>query len=356
MVIVVVAVVTWGIGTAFVAAGNSAILAGGTGTAFAAGTAATGASLTATGMATVGAIAGAVGGGLSSALAGGDLGDVLRASLIGGLSGAISGGMGNGAVSAFSAGNYALSAAHVVGHGVVGGLVNEAMGGKFQDGFLSAAASAAAGILPFGKSDPIGGLIKSGVVGGTASWIGGGKFSNGASMAAFQYLVSSGQGMLSDRSVSNFLTDVTLATENFVNFLYRKVTSWHFEDRFSANGVHPSYGEVSRRNSGWRKLLINESVFHDNGIGSQEEKFVHDRSGREAVFTSDKVFGGSNDGSLKPYTDPRYIASYNYVTTAPFPSRLTDFGGALRWAGTGIGHAALDMLPYAFGGNVRGTN
>jgi hypothetical protein len=255
-----------------------------------------------------------------------------------------------------ASGSFWDKAAHVAGHGIVGGASNAAMGGKFQDGFLSAAASAAAGILPFGKSDPIGGLIKSGVVGGTASAIGGGKFSNGASMAAFQYLVSSGQGMLSDRSVSNFLTDVTLVTKNFVNLIYRKATAWHFDDRFAANGVHPSYTEVTRGNSGWRLLTKNDSMFHDNTIGKPEEKFVDSTTGREAVFTKDRVFGGSRDGNMQPYVDPKYMATYNYVTTAPFPSRFTDISGTLTWIETALGHSWLDVFPYLIGGNVRGTN
>jgi hypothetical protein len=89
------------------------------------------------------------------------------------------------------------TARHVVGHGVVGGAANEAMGGKFQDGFVSAAASAAAadfGLLgnpnAKGAAAIASRTIRAGIVGGTASALGGGKFANGAWTAAFQHLLN----------------------------------------------------------------------------------------------------------------------------------------------------------------------
>ena len=200
VVIIVVAIVTWGVGAAFVGA------AGTTGTTFAtAATATSGASLTATGMATAGSIGGAIGGGLGAALNGGNFGDVLRGAAIGAVQGAITGGMGNGVGQAASAGNYGLAAAHIAGHAVVGGAVNEAMGGKFQDGFLSAAAGAASQLIPFGNGNGVAGTIKAGAVGGTASTLGGEKFSNGAYTAAFQYLVTVGLSSMGNNSQPNNL-------------------------------------------------------------------------------------------------------------------------------------------------------
>ena len=117
---------------------------------------------------------------------------------IGGVQGAITGGVLHGLGEAASAaGTFsAETALHVAGHGVVGGAANIAMGGKFGDGFLSAAVGAAAGNAGlFGAQG--GGLagvarrtIMAGVVGGTASVIGGGKFANGAYTAAFQHLLN----------------------------------------------------------------------------------------------------------------------------------------------------------------------
>jgi hypothetical protein len=87
--------------------------------------------------------------------------------------------------------------AHVVGHGVTGGAANAAMGGKFQDGFLSASAGATAvhtGLYgAFKGPGPInvaGRTAIAGMIGGTASALGGGKFANGAYTAAFQHLLN----------------------------------------------------------------------------------------------------------------------------------------------------------------------
>lgn len=139
------------------------------------------------------------GGGLSAALAGGDLGDVIRGATIGGISGAITAGALHG-IDPGSGGlftNPGRAAIHIAGHGVVGGATNEAMGGKFQDGFYSAAVSAAAadaglyGLI--GGDGPISVAARTtaaGIVSGTASVVGGGKFANGAYTGAFQYYLN----------------------------------------------------------------------------------------------------------------------------------------------------------------------
>lgn len=192
VLVVVVAVVTWGVG-AMLAAGATSTLSS---TTFAYMTVNGSAALTTAGMATAGAIGGAVGGGLGAAFNGGDLGDVLRGAAIGAVQGAITGGMADGVATAATAGNYGLAAARIAGHGVVGGAVNSALGGKFQDGFVSAAAGAASQLVPYGNASGFAGTIKAGVVGGTASQLGGGKFANGAYTAAFQYIVSVGLGSI----------------------------------------------------------------------------------------------------------------------------------------------------------------
>jgi hypothetical protein len=139
---------------------------------------------------------GAIAGGLSSALNGGDIGDVLRGAAIGGIQGGITGGILNGMEGAAS--SFTDKALHVAGHGIVGGASNAAMGGKFQDGFLSAAAGSYAG-WTFLKNTTIANSIGSSgfgrtaiasTMGGTASALGGGKFANGAYTAAFQHLLN----------------------------------------------------------------------------------------------------------------------------------------------------------------------
>ncbi len=166
--------------------------------ASATGAAVGGTAATIAGGAVAGGYIGAVAGGLGAALNGGNLGDVLRGALIGGVQGAITGGalhyLGE---AASAAGTFsAETALHVAGHGVVGGAANVAMGGKFGDGFLSGAVSAAAGDAGLFGSEGggFGGMarrtIMAGVVGGTASALGGGKFANGAYTAAFQHLLN----------------------------------------------------------------------------------------------------------------------------------------------------------------------
>jgi RHS repeat-associated protein len=181
VVMIVVAVVTAGVGNAFIAAGSATF------TTTAAGVT----TLNAVGMAATGAIAGAVGGGLSAALAGGDLGDVLRGAAVGGIQGAISGGILHGLNDGAGFDNMFL---HISGHGIVGGGANEAMGGKFQDGFLSAAAGAASTYVPYGEGSQLSRTVKAGVVGGTVNALGGGKFANGAWTAAFQHLLNAEAG------------------------------------------------------------------------------------------------------------------------------------------------------------------
>jgi len=166
--------------------------------------------------AAIGAITGGIMGGVNAALAGGDLGDVLRGAAVGAVQGAIS----SGPLHEMEAGAQGLSmgtAKHVVGHGAVGGAANVAMGGKFQDGFVSAASSAFAGDMGWNEgATPVGRTIKAGIIGGTISALGGGKFANGAYTSAFQHLLNSelyknleewkkGYRMLEDEELANFI-------------------------------------------------------------------------------------------------------------------------------------------------------
>jgi hypothetical protein len=136
-----------------------------------------------------GAAIGAITGGLSAALNGGNMGDVLRGAVVGGISGALTAGM-HGA-----GGSLVGKAANIAGHGVIGGASNVALGGKFQDGFLSAAASAATATT--GLTDPetsrfsmAGRTAIASITGGTASALGGGKFANGAITGAMTHLLN----------------------------------------------------------------------------------------------------------------------------------------------------------------------
>lgn len=94
------------------------------------------------------------------------------------------------------------------------------------------------------------------------------------------------------------------------------------------------------------KLSLAQSVFHDDGIGNSEAKFIHS-DGREAVF---------NGGTLNLVTDSRFLGTYNYVNPAPIPKNWYNAIGWGVYAGKGLGHAALDVVPHILGGNVRGEN
>lgn len=125
--------------------------------------------------------------------------------------------------------------------------------------------------------------------------------------------------------------------------LWTKLTKFHYEHRDAKNGKHVSYEEAIAKGSGWQLLPPKMSVYHDNGRGKPELKFVHP-NGREAVFDGD---------TLLPVTDPKYRATYNYVA----PLSTTDVkgvGSAINFAARGVGHVITDVIPYkVLGGNNR---
>ena len=193
-----------------------------------------------------GAVIGSVTGALGAALAGGDMGDVLRGAVVGGTQGAITSGFLHGVEQASGTYN-AQTALHIAGHGVVGGAANVAMGGKFGDGFLSAAVSAAAGDAGlFGA--PGGGMagkarrtIMAGVVGGTASALGGGKFANGAYTAAFQNLLN--------REMAGFGEKISGAWRLFQNWKAgtAPIKDYYGPGTFLSDGLRNSNGADNMR-------------------------------------------------------------------------------------------------------------
>ncbi|MBB5351958.1 hypothetical protein HNR46_002197 [Haloferula luteola] len=139
--------------------------------------------------------------------AGASTSDILRGVAVGFVSATLTAGwlhpLQEAATSASGLGTQtALKAAHVAGHGIIGGLSQEAMGGRFQDGVLGGAAGSASSWVP-GIADVtaadgtigseigvVGRTAVAGALGGTASVVGGGKFANGAYTAAFQHLLN----------------------------------------------------------------------------------------------------------------------------------------------------------------------
>ena len=123
--------------------------------------------------------------------------------------------------------------------------------------------------------------------------------------------------------------------------MYFNATKWHFEDREKKNGMHPSYSDVNMKNSGWNLLSKKQSIYHDNGIGKNELKYITD-DGREAVFDGD---------TLTPVTDPRYTATYNYSPLYQMPSSGAGVLDYVKLVGSVAGHFFADMLPYYLTGN-----
>jgi uncharacterized protein (TIGR02594 family) len=159
---------------------------------------------TLTALAAQGAFIGFVTGAAGGLISGASGGEILKGAVIGAITGAIAGGVlhgieGGQLLKNLEATEQAL--AHTVGHGVLGGASNAAMGGRFQDGFLSGLAGAAVthvgplkGIMTGAGDGEFGHVLGrtaiAGIVGGTTAAIGGGKFANGAVTASFQHLAN----------------------------------------------------------------------------------------------------------------------------------------------------------------------
>jgi hypothetical protein len=146
-----------------------------------------------------------------------------------------------------------------------------------------------------------------------------------------------GNGHADDNSIS--------ANESDDRSIFEKITDWHFEGRQERNNNLPTYNEADA-DPGWRLLEPEQSIFHDNGIGEKELKFIND-DGREVVFDGD---------THEIILDPELLGTYNYVNPAPMPEKWNDIGGLANWAYKGIGHTFADVIPYAIGGNVRGPD
>lgn len=113
----------------------------------------------------------------------------------------------------------------------------------------------------------------------------------------------------------------------------------------------PTYEEITKTRNEWTLLPTGMTVYHDNGVGYPEKKFVH-RDGREAVYTKDF----SKDGSYQLYTDPKYKGTYNYVVPSNPPQSITDLKGVVHFAISGSGHFITDVLPYHLTGKKNERN
>jgi RHS repeat-associated protein len=261
--------------------------------------------------AVTGAFIGAVQGGLSAALNGGDLGDVLRGAVIGGVSGALTGSLHN------VGGNLALDAANVVGHGVVGGASNVAMGGKFQDGFLSAAASATTSVS--GLTNPetsslniVGRTAVASIAGGTASALGGGKFANGALTGAMTHLLNAEAGRIKQQSdPGRGLTsgEKELLKENFGNSLDPSRIRVHNFGYLPKMRICTPDGTIYAPGDTYSEDYSKEEVMSNTGTASRA-LFIHEA-------THAYQFQSGVNVALVRVLLPIKNANYNYF---PFPN------------------------------------
>jgi hypothetical protein len=115
------------------------------------------------------------------------------------------------------------------------------------------------------------------------------------------------------------------------------LSRWHFEGRHRRNKKPQGLAELQ---SGlWTEMSKAMSVYHDDGKGAAERKFV--RASEESFLGL-----GGHEAIWNPDTNSlieegAYRATYNYVNP----------GGILR----GLGHVMLDVVPYWFGGTQRGN-
>lgn len=143
-------------------------------------------------------------------------------------------------------------------------------------------------------------------------------------------------------------------TVDVANTVTNAVTYFHFEGRDAKNIITESFDNImdSSENGGdWTLLPDSMSVYHQNGKGDSELKFICN-DGREAVFSKDD----SPDGSYQLVTDPKYKGTYNYCNPSSpptLPTGITDFKGmgkcfseSIEFVGKAIGHFFADMLPY----------
>lgn len=109
--------------------------------------------------------------------------------------------------------------------------------------------------------------------------------------------------------------------------------------------MHPVYSDVLVSEE-WRLLPTKMSIYHDNGIGKEELKYIN-IDGREAVFDGDTL------GIMR---DAKYKATYNYVSPAKEPKGVTDIKGIVDYGVKGLGHILMDMMPYYLTGSKNDRN
>ncbi|WP_417822268.1 hypothetical protein [Terasakiella sp.] len=124
----------------------------------------------------------------------------------------------------------------------------------------------------------------------------------------------------------------------------RKPFQWHYEDRDAKNVYLPENVNDARKfGSRWEEMPENQNIFHDNGKGKMERKFINP-DGREAIYDGDT-------GNL--LTDLKLRGTYNYANAWNENKPLKKPGDYLEYGARWAGHAVSDVIPWMIGGNDR---
>ena len=141
----------------------------------------------------------------------------------------------------------------------------------------------------------------------------------------------------------DWLPPFVLPTGELLDIGTKVIAMVHYEIRDFFNNPIPPVVSTPSTTPGWTELPPSQSVFHDNGTGLPERKFVH-VDGREAVYDGD---------TGQVVTDPAVAGTYNYVNPGVAPDHWYDVGGWTVFVVRGTGHVVVDVLPYLVGGNRR---
>jgi hypothetical protein len=181
---------------------------------------------------------------------------------------------------------------HVVGHGVVGRAANAAMGGKFQDGFVSAASSAFVGDMGWNEgATRISRTIKAGIIGGTASALGGGKFANGAYTAAFQHLLNNESGQprgawTKEQEIAELAKD-GIELNWFERLMFKHEAIGNGMER-TANALGGLGDGVSMGGAEW----ISKQVYGDEAVWADKDSLMY-QSGYWTGVAGSTIAGGA---------------------------------------------------------------
>jgi RHS repeat-associated protein len=194
---------------------------------------------------------------ITTGLSGGNLGQILKASAIAGLTALAFNAVGDFTGHTPDFGTPAAYAENIAGHALVGCASSAASGGSCESGALSGAVGSALSpitndLFPNASTDlgqRIGGTIVEATAGGLASVAGGGKFANGAVTGAFGYMFNAMGGRIVGGIVGGIVE--------------------------GALGVETGPGDA---------LLIAHGIYAGGDIGSALEDFVKD------IFVSSSLY------------------------------------------------------------------